>query len=66
MNMNLCKLWELAKDREAWCTIVYWVTNNQTANEQQQNRDKIQINGCQVLVVRGGFFYKGAQDNSLR
>ena len=30
MNMNLCKLWELVKDKEAWCTTVYWVTKNQT------------------------------------
>ena len=30
MNMNLCKLWELVKDKEVWCTTVYWVTKNQT------------------------------------
>ena len=45
MNMNLCKLWELAKDREAWCTRVFWVTDNQTqfskwtTTKQGQNSD---------------------------
>ena len=30
MNMNLSKLWELVKDREAWHAAVHRVTKSQT------------------------------------
>ena len=30
MDMNLSKLWETVKDREAWYTAVYGVTKRQT------------------------------------
>ena len=30
MYMNLSKLWEMAKDREAWCDAVHEVYNSQT------------------------------------
>ena len=30
MLMNLSKLWEMVKDREAWCTIVHGVAKSQT------------------------------------
>ena len=37
MNMNLSKLHETAKDREAWCAAVHRVAKSQTnlATEQQ-------------------------------
>ena len=30
MDINLSKLWEIVKDREAWHTAVHWVTKSQT------------------------------------
>ena len=30
MYMNLSELWEIVKDREAWCAVVHGVTESQT------------------------------------
>ena len=32
MNMDLGKLWEMVKDREAWCAAVHGVTKTQLGN----------------------------------
>ena len=29
-DMSLSKLWEMVKDREAWCAIAHEVTNSET------------------------------------
>ena len=30
MDMSLSKLWEIVKDREAWCAAIHGITKNQT------------------------------------
>ena len=30
MDVSLSKLWEIVKDREDWCSAVYWVTKSRT------------------------------------
>ena len=30
VNMSLSKLWEMVKDREAWCVAAHGVTKSQT------------------------------------
>ena len=46
MNMSLGKLWELVKDREAWCAAVYGVTKSQIqlSNWTELKPDKVA--GC--------------------
>ena len=36
MEMSLSKLWEIVKDREAWCTVVHGVTKSWTQMSERQ------------------------------
>ena len=39
MDMNLNKLWEIVKDREAWCAAFYGVTNIRTRLFEPQDTE---------------------------
>ena len=46
VNMNLSKLWEIVKAREAWCAAVHGVAKSRTKlKTEQQHRNHLVIQG---------------------
>ena len=48
MDMSLCKLQEIVKDREAWRAVVHGVTNSQTQLSHQTTLVMIQQPSCKI------------------
>ena len=48
-DMSLSKLWEIVKDREAWCTTVHAVEKNQTQLSNRITKTTIHVSSYMFL-----------------
>ena len=49
MEVSLNKLWEIVKNREAWCVAVHGVTTSQTQLSDQIKNNNFRVN-IQILI----------------
>ena len=58
MNMSLSKLWEVVKDRGAWCAAVHGVTES-NRTEQWNNSNKVQHRKCVISFLELSWGWSG-------
>ena len=50
IDMRLSKLWEIVKDREAWCAAVHGVTRSQTRLSNRTERDLLKLISIELVM----------------